>query len=200
MSQIVLASGNAKKIAELQQILSSFNKQIVPQRELGIDDAVEDGLSFVENAIKKARHAALHSGLPALSDDSGIEVDALNGEPGIYSARFSGDQASDASNNEKLLSLLQGIPEHSRSARYQCVIVYMRHANDPTPVICQGSWEGHILSSLTGDGGFGYDPLFYCPEYQCSAAQLTTDQKHAISHRGKALAQLKLYFQTHGQL
>ncbi len=196
MSKIVLASGNPKKVAELQEILKSFDQQIIPQKTLSIDDAVEDGLSFVENAIKKARHACFHSGLPAISDDSGIEVDALNGRPGIYSARYSGKNANDQRNNEKLLTELKSVPEAERSARYQCVIVYMRHHDDPTPVICQGSWEGRILMQPDGDGGFGYDPLFFCPEYQTSAANLTAKQKHAISHRGKALTQLMQYFQS----
>lgn len=196
MSKIVLASGNQKKIRELQEILDAFNCEIIAQRELGISDAIEDGLSFVENAIIKARHAAKESGLPAISDDSGIEVDALNGEPGIYSARYSGDEATDESNNMKLLQALNEVEEAKRTARYQCVIVYMRHHLDPTPVICQGSWEGKILSGPQGDGGFGYDPLFWCPEFQCSAAELSAPQKHAISHRGKALAQLKAYFES----
>ncbi len=196
MSKIVLASGNKKKINELQQILDVFDCEIIPQGELDISDAIEDGLSFVENAIKKARHAAKESGLPAISDDSGIEVDALNGEPGIYSARYSGESANDEANNKKLLEQLSGVDEFKRNARYQCVIVYMRHHLDPTPVICHGSWEGKILKAPQGAGGFGYDPLFWCPEYQCSAAELTAEQKHAISHRGKALAQLKAYFES----
>ncbi len=196
MSKIVLASGNKKKINELQQILDAFDCEIIPQGELDISDAIEDGLSFVENAIKKARHAAKESGLPAISDDSGIEVDALNGEPGIYSARYSGESANDEANNKKLLEQLSGVDEFKRTARYQCVIVYMRHHLDPTPVICHGSWEGKILKAPQGAGGFGYDPLFWCPEYQCSAAELTAEQKHAISHRGKALAQLKAYFES----
>lgn len=196
MSKIVLASGNPKKVAELQDILKNFDQQIIPQKALSIDDAVEDGLSFVENAIKKARHACLNSGLPAISDDSGIEVDALNGRPGIYSARYSGTGANDQRNNEKLLTELKSVPDSERSARYQCVIVYMRHHEDPTPVICQGSWEGKILTQPDGDGGFGYDPLFFCPEYQTSAANLSAEQKHAISHRGKALTQLMQFFQS----
>ena len=190
-NKIVLASGNQKKIQELQDILAPLNYEIVPQGSLNIDDAVEDGLSFVENAIKKARHAAKLSGLPALADDSGIEVDAINGQPGIYSARFSGEQATDQKNNDKLLSLLEDTPEAERTARFQCVIVYMRHAEDPTPIICQGSWEGRILKAPQGEGGFGYDPLFYVSEHQCSAAELSKEQKHALSHRGKALALLK---------
>lgn len=199
MLDIVLASGNQKKIAELQHILSPYQHTITPQKQLGINDAIEDGLSFVENAIIKARHACLHSGKPAISDDSGIEVDALNGKPGIYSARFAGEPSNDAANNKILLEQLNGIAESARTARYQCVIVYMRHDKDPTPVICQGSWEGYILNSPRGEGGFGYDPLFFCPEYKMSAAELTHEQKHAISHRGKALSQLMTYFKTAAQ-
>ena len=192
--KIVLASGNAKKINELTEILAPLDIDIIPQKSFAIEDAVEDGLSFVENAIIKARHAALHSGLPALADDSGIEVDALDGQPGIYSARFSGEHASDLSNNEKLLQLLKDTPDNKRTARYQCVIVFMRHAKDPTPIICQGSWEGTLLREMQGEGGFGYDPLFFCAEFQCTAAQLNSQQKQSVSHRGKALKQLAAHF------
>ncbi len=188
---IVLASGNQKKIQELTDLLSPLNINIIPQKTLGIDDAIEDGLTFVENALIKARHACKHSQRPSLSDDSGIEVDALNGQPGIYSARFSGEQATDGKNNAKLLSLLEGIPDEQRRARYQCVIVYLKHEKDPTPIICQASWEGSILTEPKGNGGFGYDPLFYCPEFHCSAAELSVEQKQRISHRAKALHQLK---------
>ncbi|MEE4245173.1 MAG: RdgB/HAM1 family non-canonical purine NTP pyrophosphatase [Kangiellaceae bacterium] len=194
MNKVVLASGNKKKIIELEEILAEFGSSIISQGELAIGDAVEDGLSFVENAIKKARHASKFSGLPAIADDSGIEVDALNGQPGIYSARYSAtdtEEASDQRNNEKLLQELANVEDSQRTARYQCVIVFMKHHLDPTPIICQGSWEGSILRNPEGNGGFGYDPLFYCPEYQCSAANLSSEQKHAISHRGKALNQLK---------
>ncbi|NVJ60744.1 MAG: RdgB/HAM1 family non-canonical purine NTP pyrophosphatase [Gammaproteobacteria bacterium] len=189
-SPIVLASNNAKKIKELQEILIPFEFSIVTQASLGIEDAVEDGLSFVENAIKKARHASLHSKMPAISDDSGIEVDALKGAPGIYSARFAGEHGDDQANNKKLLAELKGIPQDKRTARYQCVIVFMRHASDPTPIICQGSWEGIILDSPQGEGGFGYDPLFYVPEHKCTAAELSAEKKHQLSHRGAALNQL----------
>ncbi len=193
-SKIVLASGNQKKIEELSDILGSDQFEIVPQKSLGIIDAIEDGLSFVENAIIKARHAAKSSGLPAIADDSGIEVDALNGAPGIYSARYSGENATDQLNNEKLLRELADTISEQRSARYHCVIVYVKHESDPMPLIFSGSWEGRILTHPDGDGGFGYDPLFYCPEFQCSAALLSKEQKHSISHRGKALNQLKHYF------
>jgi XTP/dITP diphosphohydrolase len=149
-----------------------------------VPDAEETGLSFVENAIIKARAAAQHTGLPAIADDSGIEVDHLNGAPGIYSARYSG--AGDEANNVLLLQELGEIPEEQRSARFQCVLVYMRHALDPVPLICQGSWEGFILSEPRGENGFGYDPLFYLPDYQCSSAQLAPGIKNRISHRAKA--------------
>jgi XTP/dITP diphosphohydrolase len=188
--KIVLASGNAGKIRELQEMLAELDMQIVPQRELNIGDIEETGLCFVENAILKARHAASESGLPAIADDSGLEVDLLNGAPGIYSARFAGETATDASNNRKLLELLGDAPLQQRSARYQCVIVYMRHATDPTPIICQGSWEGHIALEAKGDGGFGYDPLFYLQELNCHAAEIDKQQKNLISHRGKAMAEL----------
>jgi len=188
--KIVLASGNAGKIRELQEMLTELDMQVVPQRELNIGDIEETGLCFVENAILKARHAASESGLPAIADDSGLEVDLLNGAPGIYSARFAGETATDASNNSKLLELLGDTALQQRSARYQCVIVYMRHATDPTPIICQGSWEGHIALQAKGDGGFGYDPLFYVQELNCHAAEIDKKQKNLISHRGKAIAEL----------
>jgi len=188
--KIVLASSNAGKIKELHDMLSALDMQVVPQQELNIEDIEETGLCFVENAILKARNAALMSGMPAIADDSGLEVDLLNGAPGIYSARFAGEGASDASNNQKLLELLGDAPLQQRSARYQCVIVYMRHANDPTPIICQGSWEGHIALEAQGDGGFGYDPLFYVQDLKCHAAEIDKQEKNRISHRGKAIQDL----------
>jgi len=194
--KIVLASGNKKKVNELQQMLQAFDCQIIPQRELSIDDAIEDGLSFVENAIKKARHACQKSGLPAIADDSGIEVDALNGQPGIYSARFAGTPSSDSANNQKLLEALHGKPQQLRSARYRCVIVYMRHELDPMPFIASGTWEGRILEKPIGDGGFGYDPLFFCAQWGKSAAEITPEQKQQVSHRGQALKQLQQWFQS----
>lgn len=163
---------------------------VVPQSDFQVPVAVENGLSFVENAIIKARHAARLTGLPAIADDSGLEVDVLNGAPGIYSARFSGENATDDKNNLRLLSLLQEIPEEQRTARFQCLLVYMRHPEDPTPLICQGTWEGKIAFNAQGENGFGYDPLFYIPELGCSSAQLDKDEKNRISHRGKAMAQL----------
>lgn len=190
MKKIVLASGNAKKIKELQTLLGPGGYNILPQSEFDTPEAIEDGLSFVENAIIKARNAAKHSGLPAVADDSGLEVDALNGQPGIYSARFSGADATDASNNAKLLERLKDLPEEQRTARFQCVLVYMRHAQDPTPLICQGSWEGRILCDLQGEQGFGYDPLFYVPSHNCSSAMLAPAEKNRISHRGIAMQKL----------
>ncbi|MEN8213147.1 MAG: XTP/dITP diphosphatase [Pseudomonadota bacterium] len=188
--RIVLASNNAGKVREINQLLEHSGIEVVPQAQFDIADAIEDGLSFVENAIIKARHAASHSGLPAIADDSGIEVDALDGAPGIYSARYAGENASDEENLQKLLEELKAVPEEQRSARFQCLMVYMRHAKDPTPIICQGTWEGHILTSPQGDNGFGYDPVFFVPEKGCSSAELDAATKNSLSHRGKALQQL----------
>ncbi|MEJ2622010.1 MAG: RdgB/HAM1 family non-canonical purine NTP pyrophosphatase [Candidatus Thiodiazotropha sp.] len=185
--RIVLASNNVGKVREINQLLASEQIQVVPQQDFNIPDAIEDGLSFVENAIKKARHASSLSGLPAIADDSGIEVDALNGAPGIYSARFAGAGASDQENLQKLLNRLEDIPEQKRTARFQCLMIYMRHAEDPTPLICQGTWEGRILFEPQGKNGFGYDPIFYVPTHNCSSAQLEPETKNRLSHRGLAL-------------
>ena len=188
--RIVLATGNAGKLKEIREIFSGVDVGIVAQSDFDTPEAIEDGLSFVENAIIKARNAAAHTGLAALSDDSGIEVDALNGEPGIHSARYAGD---DESNIQRLLRELEGVPEEKRTARFQCVMVYLRHANDPVPVIAQGAWEGKILMSPQGQGGFGYDPVFYVPELDCSAAELSAADKNRLSHRGKALGRMLDY-------
>ena len=195
--KIVLASGNAGKLREFSQLFDTHfadrNIELVPQGELGVSDADETGLSFVENAILKARHAAQVTGLPALADDSGIEIDALHGQPGIYSARFASMNNAgqgDADNNALVLERLQNVAENERTARFQCVLVYMRHAEDPTPQIFQGSWEGRILTSLAGANGFGYDPLFFVESEQCTAAELEKSRKNAISHRGQAIQQL----------
>lgn len=188
MNRIVLASGNKKKIAELQAILGQFGMEVIPQTELGVPEAEETGLTFVENALLKARNASQHTGLPAIADDSGIEVDALNGAPGVYSARFSGQDATDAKNNALLVDKLRDVPENKRTARYQAVIVFLRHAADPTPVIAQGSWEGRIVLAPQGSGGFGYDPHFFVPSENCTAAELSAERKHALSHRGAAVA------------
>lgn len=190
MQQVVLASGNAGKLREFQGLLADCGFDVQPQSAFSVPEAEETGLSFVENAILKARNAARHSGLPALADDSGLEVDALDGRPGIYSARFAGTGANDVANNARLLEELTGVPEAARSARYQCVLVFMRHAADPTPLICQGSWEGRILEAPRGDGGFGYDPLFWVPDQQVTAAELDPVLKNRLSHRGTAMQKL----------
>lgn len=193
MQEIVLASGNAGKLRELQAMLDSFKVKLIPQSDFDLASAEETGLSFVENALIKARHACHETGLPAIADDSGIEVDALDGEPGIYSARYAGIEGptADAENNALLLAELEQVPEADRTARFQCVIVFMRHARDPMPLICQGTWEGRILFAASGGNGFGYDPLFYVPSHGCASAELSPEIKNAISHRGQALQQLK---------
>lgn len=190
--RVVLASGNRGKLKEFQYLLSSVGFEVLPQSEFDVCDADETGLSFVENAIIKARHACQLTGLPAIADDSGLEVDALLGKPGIYSSRFAGVDGDDkdAANNQKLLNSLEGLSQGERTARFQCVLVYMRHAEDPTPLICQASWEGLILHQAAGEGGFGYDPLFFVPEKNCASAQLDKADKNAISHRGKAMQKL----------
>lgn len=187
---LVIATGNAGKLKEIQQILAPFQWQVRSQKEFAISDADETGLSFVENAILKARHACAHTGLPALADDSGLEVDALQGAPGIYSARYSGTDATDTRNNQKLLESLRDVPEAQRTARFQCVMVMMRHAADPTPLICQGTWEGHIVLAPSGDNGFGYDPLFWVESHGCTSAQLDAATKNRLSHRAQALLKL----------
>lgn len=197
MKSIILASSNQGKLSEFNRLLAPLNWQVKPQAELDIPDAIEDGLSFVENAIIKARHACKLSGLSALADDSGIEVDALQGAPGIYSARYAGEPSNSQANNAKLLEALQGIPDAQRTARFRCCIVYMQHAEDPSPLIAEGHWEGYILHAASGANGFGYDPLFYVPDHDCSSAELGRDIKNRISHRAKALhvllEQLKSY-------
>lgn len=190
MNKIVLASGNAGKVREINSLLSSHGIEVVSQSEYDVPDVIEDGLSFVENAIKKARNACQHTGLPAIADDSGIEVDALNKAPGIYSARYSGEDATDEKNNLKMLDELSNTPDEERTARYQCVMVYMKSADDPTPIIAQGSLEGRILREPRGEGGFGYDPIFWLEDKNCSAAELSLQQKNAISHRAIALQSL----------
>jgi XTP/dITP diphosphohydrolase len=194
MNKIVLASSNQGKLREFKQILSAKNFELIPQSTFNFVDADETGLSFVENAIIKARHASELTGLPSLADDSGIEVDALQGRPGIYSARYAQVQGpsvdQDKENNKKLLLELADVPEPLRTARYQCIIVFMRHPQDPTPLICQGSWEGRILSEESGVNGFGYDPLFFVPSHNCTSAELSKEIKNDLSHRGKALREL----------
>lgn len=190
MTDIVLASSNAGKVREINQLLSGLHIKVRPQSEFNVADAEETGLTFVENAILKARNAAAHTGLPAIADDSGLEVDVLNGAPGIYSARYAGAGASDQANLEKLLEDLRKVVQDARTARFQCLLVYMRHAQDPTPLICQGTWEGRILFEPRGDNGFGYDPVFYVPTHDCSSAELKPEVKNSLSHRGQALRQL----------
>lgn len=195
MQTIILASSNQAKLRELQDLLDTQQAEFRPQQSLNIPDAIEDGLSFVENALIKARHAARLSGLPALADDSGLAIDALGGAPGIYSARYAdtaGDrQSRDAANNQKVLEALAELADTERRARFHCVIVLLRHAEDPVPLICHGVWEGLILHAPRGTHGFGYDPLFYVPSEGCSAAELSAERKQALSHRGQALRQLR---------
>ncbi len=195
MKEIVLASSNRGKVREINQLLSDIDLQVRPQSGFGVTDVEETGLTFVENAILKARNASSHTGLPAVADDSGLEVDALNGAPGIYSARYAGSGAGDQANLEKLLEVLKDIPEARRSARFQCLLVFLRHAGDPTPVICQGTWEGRILFAPRGDNGFGYDPVFYVPTHNCTSAELAPEVKNALSHRGQALRKLAVALQ-----
>ncbi len=197
MNKLVIATGNAGKLKELQALLADLNIEVISQRELGVGDAEETGLSFVENAILKARHAARITGLPALADDSGLAVDVLGGAPGIYSARYSGAGATDASNNEKLLQTLkEKRGDGPVAARFVCVLALVRHANDPLPIICEGLWEGEILSAPRGDQGFGYDPLFWLPAENMSSAELPRERKNQLSHRGQALALLRQRLQT----
>jgi XTP/dITP diphosphohydrolase len=185
---VVLASGNKGKLRELAGILAPLGMQLKSQDEFSVPEVEETGLSFVENAILKARAAAAVSGHPAIADDSGLEVDFLKGEPGIHSARYSG--AGDTANNEKLLAALGDLPAAQRTARFQCALVYMRHALDPMPLVCQASWEGIILDAPRGENGFGYDPLFYVPDHHCSSAELPSGLKNRISHRAQASALL----------
>lgn len=196
IQKIVLATGNKGKVAELSQMLAPYNFQVVPQTELGVTDADETGLTFIENAILKARHAALVTGLPAIADDSGLAVDALGGAPGIYSARYAGEAATDTDNINKLLHALQDTPVGQRTAQFNCVLVYLRHAEDPTPLVCHGVWHGEITLSPAGSAGFGYDPVFYVASEGCTCAELPPGRKQQLSHRGKALAQLLSQFQA----
>ncbi len=185
MSRVVLASGNRGKLKEMQQVLADTGFELLLQTDFDIVDAEETGLSFVENALIKARHASRETGLPALADDSGLCVDALGGQPGIYSARYSGEGATDARNNAKLLQSLESCDD--RRATFVCVLAYVRYAEDPLPLICQGLWRGEILREARGENGFGYDPLFYIADLDCTSAQLPADVKNRNSHRGRAL-------------
>tara|TARA_R110000823_G_scaffold119998_23_gene244641 strand:+ start:15920 stop:16528 length:609 start_codon:yes stop_codon:yes gene_type:complete len=191
---VVLASGNSGKLREFQRLFAPLPLTLEPQGKFAVPEVEETGLTFVENAIIKARAAAAHSGLPAIADDSGLEVEYLAGAPGIHSARYSGE--GDTANNAKLLEALSGVPEAGRGARFVCVLVYLRHVLDPTPLICQGFWQGRILEAPCGTEGFGYDPLFYVPECGCSSAELPAQEKNRISHRAQACAQLFRALQT----
>ncbi|MCG7553679.1 non-canonical purine NTP pyrophosphatase [Pseudoalteromonas sp. GCY] len=192
-NKVVLATGNQGKVKELSAMLNQYDIEVLPQSDFNVPEVAETGTTFVENAIIKARHAAKISGLPAIADDSGLEVDALNGAPGVYSARYAGANADDQKNIDHLLAALGEQTE--RSARFWCVLVYMRHADDPTPIICQASWEGEITTTQQGREGFGYDPIFKVQGLDCTSAELTKEEKNAISHRGQALKQLVSHFQ-----
>lgn len=195
IKKVVLATGNQGKVKELARMLTDLAIEVVPQSEFAVSDVAETGTTFIENAIIKARHAAEQTGLPAIADDSGLAVDVLGGAPGVYSARYSGEHASDQSNIIKLLEVMSAVPKEKRQAKFLCVLVFMRHADDPTPIICQGEWQGEITFEQHGENGFGYDPVFWVAHQNCSSAQLSAEQKNALSHRGKALqlllAQLK---------
>jgi XTP/dITP diphosphohydrolase len=188
--KVILATSNKGKLKDFKQLLSGLNFQIHPQSKFNVPDAIENGLSFVENALIKARHASKLTGLASIADDSGLEVDYLNGSPGIYSSRFSGEDSTDEKNISKLLSTLIDVPLLERTARFQCVIVHMRYAEDPTPIIAHGSWEGVIAAHPMGDHGFGYDPVFYLPELKCTSAELRQEEKNKLSHRSKAMTEL----------
>jgi XTP/dITP diphosphohydrolase len=197
--QWVLASNNAGKLKEFSELLAPMNITIAPQKEFGVEDAVEDGLSFIENAIIKARHASEATGRPALSDDSGLEVDYLKGAPGIYSARYAsmqGGEKSDLANLEKVLEQMKGVPSEQRTARFHCVLAFVRHAKDPTPIIIQGTWEGSLLDAPRGENGFGYDPIFWVDSHHCSSAELSKDEKNKLSHRGQAVRAFKAKMET----
>ena len=192
LQKIILASGNPGKLTELRAMLREKKVDLISQSDLEVGEVEETGLNFAENALIKARHACKETGLPAIADDSGIEVDALGGKPGIYSARYAGvsGATADAENNVRLLQDLKEVPEQDRTARFQCVIVYLLHERDSMPLICQGSWEGRILFTERGRNGFGYDPLFYVPTHGCTSAQLDVEVKNSLSHRGQALRKL----------
>lgn len=187
---IVLASNNTGKLREISQLLANLDVAVVPQSRFGVPESEETGLTFVENAILKARNASRHTGYPAIADDSGLEVDALDGAPGVHSARYAGKEAGDTANVKKLLAALHDIPDAERTARFQCVIAYLRHAHDPMPLIAQGTWEGRIAAAPRGANGFGYDPVFVVPGRGCTAAELPADEKNRLSHRGQALRAL----------
>ena len=188
--EVVLASNNPGKVREIAQLLATLDLSVLPQSQFDVPDVEETGLTFVENAILKARNAARKTGLATIADDSGLEVDALNGAPGIHSSRYAGVGSSDQANLDKLLQALTDVPQGDRSARFQCLMVYLAHEHDPTPLICQGTWEGRILFEPRGDNGFGYDPVFFVPTHNCSSAELPPEIKNELSHRGQALRKL----------
>lgn len=190
MAKLVLATGNRGKLAEIMEILAPLGIEVVPQSAFAVPEIEETGPSFVENAILKARNAARHCGLPALADDSGLEVDALQGAPGIYSSRYAGEEGNDQANNQLLLERLAGVPDENRIARFQCVLAFLRHPDDPVPLICHAEWEGRIVHQPRGENGFGYDPLFAVGRMQRTSAELSAEEKNRISHRGQALAVL----------
>jgi XTP/dITP diphosphohydrolase len=190
MSKVVLATGNPGKVREMSALLAEFGLDVLPQSDFNIVEADETGTTFIENAIIKAKHAATLTGLPAIADDSGLAVDALQGAPGIYSARYAGTDASDRDNLLKLLANLEGVPAAQRTARFHCVLVYMSHADDPTPLVCHGTWDGVITAEPSGEDGFGYDPIFFVESEGCTSAQLTKQRKSELSHRGQALTKL----------
>ena len=190
MKRLVLASGNRGKLVELRALLAGHDIELVAQGELGVADAEETGLSFIENALLKARHAAAVTGLPALADDSGICVDALDGAPGLYSARYAGTHGDAQANIDKLLAEMVDVPDDKRDARFVCVLALVRDRNDPQPIVVEGAWEGQLLRERRGAGGFGYDPVFFSPRHGCSAGELDAATKHRDSHRGQALALL----------
>lgn len=192
--KVVFASNNPGKVRELQALLERYHLEIIPQENLGVKDIPETGLTFIENALLKARNACEVTGLPAIADDSGLEVTALNGAPGIYSARYAGEKANAQDNIKKLLNDMSLIPNENRTAAFHCVLVYLAHAHDPTPIICHGIWQGTLLKEPTGQDGFGYDPIFFVPTENCSAAQLPLDKKNNLSHRGQALRLLMQEF------
>jgi len=194
--QVVVASSNTSKIKEMQALLETLPFELILQSEFNVPEADETGLTFTENAIIKARNASVHTGLPAIADDSGIEVDALQGEPGIYSARYAGEHCDDQDNNKKLLKEMHGIEKAKRTARFRCVVVFLNHEKDAKPLICESKWEGYILESERGYNGFGYDPLFYVPSHECSSAELPPELKNKISHRGQALQELTQSLQS----
>lgn len=194
--RIVLASSNAGKVREINEMLAGHAVRVVSQSEFNVPEVAETGLTFIENALLKARHAVRHTGLPAIADDSGIELAALDGRPGIYSARYAGPEASDADNLRKLIADVRELPEDRRRCRFVCLMVYLRHAEDPTPLIAEGVWEGIAVTTPRGSNGFGYDPIFYVPTHHCTSAELPPETKNRLSHRGQALLRLVAQLQA----